>query len=70
MADSVEQVIWRHDERIGALEEWRGEHSKEHIRLMDRLDRIANRPSWGVAVALTALSSAVVGLIVRMAWGG
>ena len=64
----MEAALARHDERIGSLEKWRNEHADEHLRLMTRLEQIAERPSWVVSLTITMLCSTVVGLLVAL-WG-
>lgn len=62
---SLEVIVGRHDERITDLENFREKHEKEHIRLLQTLERIQNRPSWGVTIAITSMASAIVYLVMR-----
>ncbi len=51
------------DELRLALAAIRDEFRKERIEMLDRNERLAKRPSWGVTLALVTLSSVVVALI-------
>lgn len=66
---SLEVVVGRHDERIQDLEAFKIDHQKEHIRLMEMIKRIENRPSWAVTALITTMASAIVYLLMKVVGG-
>jgi len=67
--NNIEVILGRHDERITDLEEFRTKHEDEHIRLMKTIERIQNRPSWGVTMAISGMASAIVYLVMLVVGG-
>lgn len=62
--ESVERDLDEYKRRIN------GSLDKIDQRLSNIEDNLNNRPTWGVALLLTALSSMSVGLLVKLAGGG
>lgn len=63
---SIEEKVGRHDERLQDLESFKVDHQKEHVRLMEMIKRIENRPSWAVVALITSMASAIVYLIMKV----
>lgn len=62
--ESVERDLDEYKRRIN------GSLDKIDQRLSNIEDNLNNRPTWGVTLLLTALSSTSVGLLVKLAGGG
>ena len=64
--ETIEVKIGRHDERIKDLEDYKLKHQEEHIRVMEMIKKIENRPSWAVTIVLSSMASTIVYLIMRV----
>jgi len=68
-AQSPEVVLGRHDERISDLEEFKDRHIEDHAELNKLIKRIEIRPSWGVSITITGMSSLIVYLLMKVVGG-
>ncbi len=66
---NLEVTVGRIDERVNDLENFKNKHEEEHIRLMETLEKIQNRPSWAVTALITSMASAIVYLLMKVVGG-
>lgn len=66
MEESLHVIVARQDERIADLEEWRIKQNGTLEKIQNELQRLredfGKRPTWGVTVIITTLSTMVSAL--------
>lgn len=76
--DDLAVVVARHGQRLDDLEERLDRHETKQNGSMDKVwtelkgirEDLAGRPTWGTALVITTLASAVVGLAMFVVKGG